>query len=240
MYLEEVRRVPRQSSVRPRRTRKRQGKVSRNDHTSHAPLVGESKTYFFKNGASYHTRTEPRTEKLTTQFSHGQPLAPKPSISSLVVISRNTLFREVMVIHIDTVALRTKGQKSVCVFKHFEEGQSQTKWKNQPRMDLIYSLPALKSKAASTEDASLTQWKGEKAYRMVERGAYVPAKKENHRTMPLRHPRTNLSHPRAHGLKVPTPAARPSRTGLHLQDETYEQSDQIDRIRAHRRLPVRA
>lgn len=101
------------------------------------------------------------------------------------------------------------------------------------------TLPALKSKAASTEDASLTQWKGEKAYRMVERGAYVLARKENHRTMPLRHPRTNLSHPRAHGLKV-GPAARPPRTGLHLQDETYEQSDQIDMIRAHRRLPVKA
>lgn len=123
MILKEVRRKRHQSSVRPRRTRKKLGKVSRNDHTSHAPLVGESKTYFFKNSASYHTRTEPRTEQLTTQL----------------VISRDTLFREVMVIHIDTVALRTKGQKSVCVFKHFEEGQSQTKCKNQPRMDLIYS-----------------------------------------------------------------------------------------------------
>lgn len=83
-------------------TRKKLGKVSRNDHTSHDPLVGESKTYFFKNSASYHTGTEPRTEQLTTQFSHGQPLAPKPSISS--VVTRDTLFREVMVIHIDTVA----------------------------------------------------------------------------------------------------------------------------------------
>lgn len=140
MYLEEVRRVPRQSSVRPRRTKKKkQGKVNRNDHTSHAPLVGESKVYFLKNSASYHTRTEPRTEQLTTQFSHGQPLAPKPSLSS-VTKTRDTLLREVMVIHIDTVALRTKGQRSVCVFKHFEEGQSQTKCKNQPRMDLIYSV----------------------------------------------------------------------------------------------------
>lgn len=138
MILKEVRSKPNQSSVRFRKTKK-QGKVSRNDHTSHAPLVGESKTYFFKNSASYHTRTEPRTEQLTTQFSRGQPLAPKPSISS-VTRTRDTLFREVMVIHIDTVALRTKGQKSVCVSKHFEEGQSQTKCKNQPRMDLIYSV----------------------------------------------------------------------------------------------------
>lgn len=58
MILKEVRSKPNQSSVRFRKTKK-QGKVSRNDHTSHAPLVGESKTYFFKNSASYHTRTDP-------------------------------------------------------------------------------------------------------------------------------------------------------------------------------------
>lgn len=101
------------------------------------------------------------------------------------------------------------------------------------------TLPALKSKAASTEDASLTQWKGEKAYRMVERVSST-CLRERRITAPclsvIQGP-TSAIHELTGSRSGPQRAPREQ---AFIFKKTYEQSDQIDRIRVHRRLPVRA